>query len=87
MIIHVIAVEYVESYKLNLQFDDGGEWRTIDMEDRIQSSTGSMVIPLKDVEFFKQVKVDYGTIVWPNGFDQAPAVLYEKSSPINRVAV
>ena len=85
--IDIINVEYVEDYRLNLQFENG-EWRTVDFKDRIQSSNGQMIEPLKDVEFFKCVSVDteLGTIVWPNGFDQAPDVLYEKSTPINRAA-
>jgi hypothetical protein len=85
--IDIINVEYVEGYRLNLQFENE-EWRTFDFKERIQSSNGQMIVPLKDVEFFKRVTVDpeLGTIVWPNGFDQAPDVLYEKSTPLSREA-
>jgi hypothetical protein len=83
----IVNVEYVEEYRLNLQFENE-EWRTFDFKDRIQSSSGEMIVPLKDVQFFKQVSVDpeLGTVVWPNGFDQAPDVLYEQSQPLNREA-
>ena len=36
-----------------------------------------MFLPLKDVDYFKSVKADGTTIVWPNGLDLCPDVLYE----------
>ena len=39
---------------------------------------GGVFRPLEDPAFFKQVQVDpeAGTIVWPNGVDFCPDVLY-----------
>lgn len=38
-----------------------------------------MYEPLKDIEFFKKVRVDkeLGTVLWPNEFDICPDSLYE----------
>jgi len=38
-------------------------------------------IPLKDPDFFSQVRVDpeAGTVVWPNGVDLDPDVLYHQA--------
>ena len=42
--------------------------------------------PLKDPDFFRQVRVEpeVGTIVWPNGADFCPDVLFERSAPSRR---
>jgi hypothetical protein len=47
------------------------------LEHRI-AGRGGVFRPLQDVEFFKQVRVDSeaGTLVWPNGVDFCPDVLY-----------
>ncbi len=77
----VIAVEPIGDYRLVLTFE-GGERRVADMA-AIATFDG-VFAPLKDPDFFRQVKVnpDVGTIVWPNGADVCPDVLYESSVPV-----
>jgi hypothetical protein len=43
---------------------------------------GGVFAPLEDVEFFKKVTVDpeIGTLVWPNGVDFCPDVLYSQAT-------
>jgi hypothetical protein len=65
---------------LRLGFDDGTT-REVDLEDAIW---GPVFEPLRrDPEFFRQVRVDdeLGTIVWPNGADMDPDVLYGEHPP------
>jgi hypothetical protein len=80
MLRNVKKVKYLERYKLELHFTNG-KIKIFDMEDRLRNAK-NMFIPLKDIEFFKQVKCEYGTIVWPNGVDLCPDVLYQTSKDI-----
>jgi hypothetical protein len=72
----VIDVRYVREYTVWVKFDDGTEGEV----DVSRSFRGPVFEPLRDIEFFKQVRVssDLGTIVWPNGADVAPETLYER---------
>ncbi|HEX3107859.1 MAG TPA: DUF2442 domain-containing protein [Thermoanaerobaculia bacterium] len=72
----VIEVRYVRDYTLWLRFEDGASGEV----DIAPSFKGPVFEPLRDIEFFKQVRVDseIGTIVWPNGADVAPETLHER---------
>lgn len=72
----VVEVRYVRDYTLWLRFQDGSSGEV----DISRSFKGPVFEPLRDIEFFKRVRVDpeIGTIVWPNGADVAPETLYER---------
>jgi hypothetical protein len=78
--IDVVAVKYLENHVLELVFDDGLTAR-IDMDTVIGRFDG-VFAPLEDPAYFSQVRVDreLGTIVWPNGADICPDVLYSYAS-------
>lgn len=67
--------EIVAPYTLHLTFDDGVV-KTIDLSPILR---GELYSPLRDLEFFNQVKLDRdaGTIVWPNEADFDPATLHD----------
>jgi hypothetical protein len=73
-------VEYLQDYQLRLQFEDGS-WRVVDLKDELY---GEVFEPLKDISYFKTVKVnhDLDTIVWDNDADLSPDYLYEISRPV-----
>lgn len=75
--VRIVDVRYVSDFNLRLQFDDGVE-RTVDMWPLIEK-LGGLFEAVKDKSFFAKVSVDpeAGTIVWPNGADFAPDVLYQ----------
>jgi Protein of unknown function (DUF2442) len=71
----VVAVEVVEHHTVHVTFKDGSE-RTVDLEPYLR---GPVFEPVRtDASFFASVRVDpdSGTIVWANGADLAPDVLY-----------
>jgi len=78
---HEIRSVYpVKDFHLILEFENR-EYRVIDMRPFLK---GQVFEPLKDFNYFRQVKVDgdAGTIVWPNDADMDPDVLYAQSVPL-----
>ncbi|HVW88105.1 MAG TPA: DUF2442 domain-containing protein [Gaiellaceae bacterium] len=75
----VKTVVALEPYVVRVVFADG-EVRDVDMGPLLE---GPIFKPLRDPAVFAQVDVDeYAeTIVWPNGADVDPDVLYGIASP------
>jgi hypothetical protein len=76
----VTNVNHVKGYCLEIRFSDGAV-KELDFARRVVGR-GGVFVPLADVEFFKQVTVDHvaGTLVWPNGVDFCPDVLYAEAT-------
>jgi hypothetical protein len=76
----VIEVSHLKDYRLKIRFSDGTV-AEVDLGRRI-SGRGGVFVPLQNPEFFKQVTVDHeaGTLVWPNGVDFCPDVLYAEAT-------
>lgn len=75
-------VEHIQDYRLKLVFVDGTE-AELDFAKRILGR-GGVFVPLEEVAFFAQVTVDpeVGTLVWPNGVDLDPDVLYAEATGV-----
>jgi hypothetical protein len=73
----VVAVEPKPSFVVAITFADGLRG-SVDLSRWIVPSQG-VFAALRDPVVFNQVTVDHeaGTIVWPNGADLDPDVLYE----------
>lgn len=84
MFLHVTDVSHVGAYRLRIGFSDGVVKET-ELSDELY---GEIFEPLKDLAFFRQVRVneETRTIEWPNGADFAPEFLYEIGKEIERVA-
>ena len=84
MFLHVEKIEYLETYKLRLTFNNQVT-QDIDLSTEIY---GEIFEPLNDIEYFQQVFLnpETKTIEWPNGADFAPEFLYELGQAIPQTA-
>jgi hypothetical protein len=71
----VTDFQVIGPHRLRVSFRDGMV-RDIDFQPVL---AGSLFGPLRDPEFFKQVRLDpeVHTLVWPNGADFDPATLHD----------
>jgi hypothetical protein len=84
--LRVTDVQPLDGYRLRVSFNDG-VIRDVDFADDLEKAEGSLAEPLRDLAYFRQVRVDeYSrTIVWPNGLDAAPEVLHGDFEPAGRL--
>jgi len=86
----ITGVRYLKDYWLELTFSDG-QVAKLDFRERI-IGRGGVFTALENLDFFRQVQVDpeAKTLVWPNGVDFCPDVLYSEALgrplPINQTA-
>lgn len=74
----VKSARYVRDYQIELTFADGTRG-VVDFAPWIIGK-GGVFSPLEDKSYFAQASVngDVGTVVWPNGVDFDPEVLYSR---------
>jgi hypothetical protein len=41
------------------------------------STNGTLFEPLRDPRYFRQVRLELGAVMWPNGADLAPDAMYD----------
>jgi len=75
----IASVRVVEAYRIELTFTDGSVGQ-VDLAPSIVGR-GGVFEALNDPSVFGQVRVDHesGTIIFPNGVDLDPDVLYEEA--------
>ena len=73
----IVSARVTGPMQVSLEFADGSAG-SVDLTSWIGGRAG-VFAPLQDPAFFAQVSVDAeaGTIVWPNGVDLDPDMLYE----------
>jgi hypothetical protein len=64
-----------DEYKLEIEFANG-EWAVYDCAPLL---VFGVFQELRDIEYFKQARVEGGTVVWPHEQDICPDTLYEAS--------
>lgn len=74
----VVAVRTNEDFTLDLQFNDGGHRRF----DVTPYFNVGVFTELKDLRYFQQVRIAFGTVQWPHEQDISPETLYLESVPL-----
>jgi hypothetical protein len=71
----LIEAKPTEGYAVHVRFEDS---TSADVDLSYLLDYGGVFEPLRDPEYFRQLKADRdaGTIVWPNEADIAPETLY-----------
>ena len=75
-LVDITNVAVIGDHRLRLSFEDG----TVGDVAFEQRAWRGVFEPLADPNAFAQVRVDMGTITWPNGLDMAPEPLYEAAT-------
>jgi len=77
---YVTEVKHLSGYRLLVTFEDAVR-KVVDLQPHLE---GEIFEPLKDLDYFKTVRVnrDIDTIVWDNDADFSPDFLYEIGAAI-----
>ena len=71
------SARYLSGYQIALEFDNG-EAGVVDLSDVIRDFSAASA--LRDPAMFQSFTLDdWPTLVWPNGFDLSPEMLYERA--------
>ncbi len=79
----VVAVKANEDFTLDLQFNDGSLRRF----DATPYLNYSVFTELKDIRYFQQVRIAFGTVQWLHEQDIGPETLYLESGPLNEATL
>lgn len=71
----VASIIPLDDYRLDLRFDSA-ERRIFQTRPYLDKG---IFVELKDPSYFRQVRIEYGTVTWPNEQDFSPETLYIES--------
>ena len=77
----VVAAKANDDFTLDLKFDDESV-RRFDVKPYLEYG---IFTELKDQAYFKNIKVAFGTVQWPNEQDISPETMYMESTIIESV--
>lgn len=73
---HKLLKVKAKDFKLTCWFEDGSVV-FYDMTETFKES-GPMIEPLKKKRFFEKAFIESGAVIWPNGYDICPNLIYQK---------
>lgn len=72
-ILRIVSVRHLGGHRLHLEFNNGDAGEV----DLSRELNGPIFLPLQDLDYFASVRLEGGTVAWPNGADLAPEYLAE----------
>ena len=76
----VVSVSAMDDHILHLIFTNG-EQRVFDVKPLLRIKAFK---PLQNRQLFESVKVEYGSVFWPQGIDYCPDTLYAESIALQK---
>jgi Protein of unknown function (DUF2442) len=73
-VIWVLEAKPFPDYRLQVRFSDNSAG-VVDLKSFIFADQRPIVAALREASLFAAMRVEFDTVVWPNGFDLAPEFL------------
>ena len=74
--IKVLSIQHISDFQIELTFSND-EQGVFDAASYLSQKTGSLLVPLRDANYFKRCFVEAGAICWPNGLELSGERLFE----------
>ena len=68
-------LEVLTGFRLRVRFNDGTEG-TVELADFVHSPSAGVFERLRDVNLFRQARIELGAVAWPGDFDLAPDAMH-----------
>lgn len=84
--IKILEATAVAPYQILLKFSDDtkGVWNA---ETLLATRKGTLLEPLRDVNYFEHFFLDAGALCWANGLEFSPERLHEDALPFKKLAM
>lgn len=82
----ILEAKSIAPCQILLEFSDGSQciWSA---ENLLATRTGTLLEPLRDINYFQRFFLDAGALCWANGLEFSPERIYEDSVPKDNVKI
>ncbi|MEI6745174.1 MAG: DUF2442 domain-containing protein [Methylococcaceae bacterium] len=78
--IKILEAKSIAPYQILLEFSDNTQ-RVWSAEMLLATRKGTLLEPLRDINYFQRFFLDAGALCWANGLEFSPERLYEDAKP------
>jgi hypothetical protein len=71
----VTSLEVLSGFRLRVRFHDGIQG-TVELAQFLNSASAGVFAPLRDVNLFRQARLELGAVTWPGNLDLAPDAMH-----------